>query len=90
MQDKLIVGPAEFGKSEPKIAMRYVISLGDAQGIAPKGFVVAPVANLPIGQTSITKTTRTAVVASQAPSRSLEAPALKAQTRATNKPIKGM
>src|ERR1700719_1854194 len=51
MQDGL-VGPAEFGESEPKIAMRYVISLGDAQGVAPKGFTIAPVANLPIGETS--------------------------------------
>ena len=51
LKDRL-VGAALFGQGNREIVMRHVIPVGDAQGIAPEGFIVAPVTELAIGEAS--------------------------------------
>ena len=46
-----LFGLALFGKGEREIAVCCVIPLGDAQRIAPQGFIVVPVAQLSIRET---------------------------------------
>ena len=51
LHDRL-VGPALPGKREREVVVRRVIPRGNAQRIAPQGFVVVPVAQLAISETS--------------------------------------
>ena len=50
--DDGFVGPSLLREGDGEIVVRHIVPLGDTQGIAPESFVVAPIAELVIGETS--------------------------------------